>query len=150
MQVRIGLVLLCGGLAVSALPLAAQSRGDAALRDAPYHIWPVEQLSKPGSLGDFGNYRASVQRRDSTSAPEVHSDFSHMLVFTSGAGNVVLGGQIVDGPGGKKIVRGGETMAIALGHLYHIPMNTVHWVVPDAGTAITYWVVNINSVTQKP
>jgi hypothetical protein len=27
--------------------------------------------------------------------------------------------------------------------MYHIPIKTVHWVVPNAGSSITYWVTNI-------
>ncbi len=28
--------------------------------------------------------------------------------------------------------------------MYHIPINTAHQVVPNAGSSVTYWVTNIN------
>ena len=65
-------------------------------------------------------------------------------MFTSGAGDVILGGQIVDGPDGKKIIQGGNTSKIILGAMYHIPIKTPHQVVPNPGTSVTYWVTNIN------
>ena len=51
--------------------------------------------------------------------------------------------EIVDGPDGKKMVKGGTTQKIVLGAMYHIPIKTVHWVVPNEGSSITYWVTNI-------
>ena len=56
---------------------------------------------------------------------------------------VTLGGEIVDGPDGKKTVKGGNTSKIVIGAMYHIPIKTVHWVVPNPGGSITYWVTNI-------
>jgi mannose-6-phosphate isomerase-like protein (cupin superfamily) len=101
-------------------------------------------LATPGRLGNYGHYSASIQRRDATSAPETHDGFSHFLMFTSGEGNMILGGQIVDGPDGKKTIKGGETHKIVLGQMYHIPIKTAHWVVPTGSGAVTYWVTNIN------
>ena len=65
---------------------------------------------------------------------------SSYLILT---GNFTVGGQIVDGPDGKKIVKGGDIHKIVLGEMYHIPIKTVHWVVPNPGTSVTYWVTNI-------
>ena len=110
----------------------------------PYNIWPAKQLSTPGRLGNYGHYSASIQRRDVGAAPETHTGFSHFLMFTSGEGSVILGGQIVDGPDGKKVIKGGDTHKIVLGEMYHIPINTPHQVVPNAGNSVTYWVTNIN------
>ena len=140
-------VFLCSALAAAAVPVAAQERGRGTpppLSTDPYNIWPARQLSTPGRLGNYGHYSASIQRRDVGAAPETHTGFSHFLMFTSGEGNVILGGQIVDGPDGKKIIKGGDTHKIVLGEMYHIPINTPHQVVPNAGSSVTYWVTNIN------
>ena len=144
-NIAVGLVL-CSLMAASVLSLSAQRAGGTppALSTAPYNVWTADQLVKTGSLGNFGHYSASIQRRDVGAAPETHTGFSHFLVFTSGEGNVTLGGEIVDGPDGKKIVKGGSTQKIILGAMYHIPINTVHWVQPNPGSSITYWVTNIN------
>jgi hypothetical protein len=136
-------------LAASLSPAAAQgqARGRGTpppLSTDPFNIWNSQQLSTPGRLGNYGHYSASIQRRDPGAAPETHTGFSHFLMFTSGEGNVILGGQIVDGPDGKKVIKGGETHKIVLGEMYHIPINTPHQVVPNAGSSVTYWVTNIN------
>ncbi len=147
----LGGLFFCFVLAASVMPAAAQEPAPARGRGTPpplstdpYNIWPAKQLSTPGRLGNYGHYSASIQRRDVGAAPETHTGFSHFLMFTSGEGNVILGGQIVDGPDGKKIIKGGDTHKIVLGEMYHIPINTAHQVVPSAGSSVTYWVTNIN------
>ena len=137
-------LLLLVVLATSVASLSGQRGQPRPLSTDPYNIWKADQLSKPGQLGNFGHYSASIQRREVGAAPETHDGFSHFLMFTSGEGNVVLGGEIVDGPDGKKTVKGGETHKIVLGEMYHIPIKTVHWVQPNPGSSITYWVTNIN------
>jgi hypothetical protein len=147
MPVRLGRRFILGSLLASTVAsLSAQRAGGTppVLSTAPYNVWSAEQLTTPGSLGNFGHYSASIQRRNVGAAPETHDGFSHFLMFTSGAGDVILGGQIVDGPDGKKIIQGGSTSKIILGAMYHIPIKTAHQVVPDPGTSVTYWVTNIN------
>ena len=117
MRVNIARRIILGSLiATSAVSLSGQAgRGTPpVLSTAPYDIWPAEQLAKPGSLGNFGHYSASIQRRNVGAAPETHDGFSHFLMFTSGEGDVILGGQIVDGPDGKKVIKGGDTHKIVL------------------------------------
>jgi mannose-6-phosphate isomerase-like protein (cupin superfamily) len=147
MRVNIARRIILGSLiATSAVSLSGQGgRGTPQpLSTTPYDIWTATQLATPGNLGNYGHYTASVQRRNVGAAPETHDGFSHFLMFTSGEGNVILGGQIVDGPDGKKIIKGGDTHKIVLGEMYQIPIKTPHQVVPNPGSSITYWVTNIN------
>ena len=44
---------------------------------------------------------------------------------------------------GKKIVQGGERRKIVVGDVYHMAVKTPHWVIPDAGSSITYFVCNL-------
>jgi mannose-6-phosphate isomerase-like protein (cupin superfamily) len=134
----------------SVVYLGAQARGQSGrgtpqpLSTDPYNIWSGQQLTTPGNLGNYGHYSASIQRRAVGAAPETHDGFSHFLMFTSGEGNFILGGQIVDGPDGKKMIKGGDTQKIVVGAMYHVPIKTPHQVVPNPGTSVTYWVTNIN------
>src|ERR1051326_4480234 len=135
----IGLLVCSGALIVSGQePGEAKKkggkRGPAPLSTTPYDVWTMDQLAKPGNLGNYGNHACSVQRRDVGAAPESHDGFAHVLIFTSGSGNVNLGGEIVDGPDGKKIVKGGDRRKIVIGDVYHIPVKTAHWVMPDSGS----------------
>ena len=134
-------------LVVCTLSLSAQGGGRGGpppLSTALFDQWTPDQLSKPGNLGNYGNHAASVQRRDVGAAPEIHDGFSHILMFTSGEGTFILGGEIVDGPDGKKMIRAGETHKIAPGVVWHIPMKVAHQVVPNPGSSVTYFVTNIN------
>ena len=140
-------LVVCCIIAIGFVGLSAQAgRGGGTpqpLSTSPFDVWSGDKLVTPGNLGNFGHYTASIQRRNPGAAPEIHDAFSHFLVFTSGEGTVTLGGQIVDGPDGKKTVKGGTTEKIVIGAIYQIPIKTVHWVVPNAGSSITYWVTNI-------
>jgi hypothetical protein len=139
-------LVLCVVMVVAVVGLSAQAgRGGKPqpLSTSPFDVWSGDKLTTPGNLGNFGHYTASIQRRNPDAAPEIHDAFSHFLVFTSGEGMVTLGGEIVDGPDGKKTVKGGNTSKIVIGAMYHIPIKTVHWVVPNPGGSITYWVTNI-------
>ena len=138
----------------AALLVSAQTGSDTSkkakkepppLDTAPYEIWTMEQLAKPGFLGryDAPHQECSVQRRNVGAAPESHDNFAHVLIFTSGSGSVNLGGEIVTGPDGKKIVQGGERRKIVVGDVYHMAIKTPHWVIPDAGSSITYFVCNL-------
>lgn len=151
---NIGRILLLGLLvSFAALFVSAQvgtetkkkggKKGPAPLSTTLYDVWTMEQLAKPGNLGNYGNHACSVQRRDVGAAPESHDNFAHVLIFTSGSGNVNLGGEIVDGPDGKKIVQGGDRRKIVVGDVYHMPVKLAHWVIPDAGSSITYFVCNL-------
>jgi mannose-6-phosphate isomerase-like protein (cupin superfamily) len=111
---------------------------------ALFDAWTPEQLSKPANLANYGNHNASIQRREVGAAPEIHDGFSHILMFTSGEGTFIVGGEIVDGPDGKKMLRGGESHKIVQGVVWHIPMKVAHQVVPNPGSVVTYFVANIN------
>jgi mannose-6-phosphate isomerase-like protein (cupin superfamily) len=134
------------------ISLAAQGGGRGAPAPVPlsttkYDLWTTNQLSTPtASLGNYGNHTASIQRRDVGAAPETHTGYSHVLIFTSGEGNFIVGGDIVAGADGKRTIQGGDTHKIVLGEIYHIPINTPHQVVPNAGSSVTYFITNINIV----
>jgi hypothetical protein len=148
---NIAAILLVSFLISSAaLVLSAQGakkksgkRAPQPVSTEPYDIWTMQALTNPGRLGNFGTHSCSVQRRDVGAAPETHNNFTHILIFTSGSGSVNLGGEIVDGPDGKKIVQGGDRHKIVVGDVYRMGLNTAHWVIPDPGSSITYFVCNL-------
>src|SRR5438034_8022617 len=45
------------------------------LSTAPFNVWSGDQLTTPGSLGNFGHYSSSIQRRNVGAAPETHDGF---------------------------------------------------------------------------
>ncbi len=40
-------------------------------------------------------------------------------------------------------MQGGERRKIVVGDVYHMAVKTAHWVIPDAGSSITYFVCNL-------
>jgi mannose-6-phosphate isomerase-like protein (cupin superfamily) len=139
-------LVLCVLIVTGVAGLSGQGGGRGTpqpLSTSPFDIWTADKLVTPGNLGNFGHYTASIQRRNPGAAPETHDGFSHFLMFTSGEGMFTLGGEIVDGPDGKKTVKGGTTQKVVVGAMYHIPIKTVHWVVPNPNSSVTYWVTNI-------
>ena len=157
MKMNIARLLLLGFMvSFTALSVSAQvsetkkagKREPAPISTTPYEVWTMEQLAKPGSLGNYANpnHECSVQRRNVGAAPETHDNFAHVLIFTSGSGSVNLGGEIVAGADGKKTVQGGERKKIVVGDVYHMAIKTPHWVIPDAGSSITYFVCNLYTV----
>jgi hypothetical protein len=144
----LGLVILCATLVVSAQTGSETKKAKKEpppLDTAAYEVWTMDQLAKPGFLGryDAPHHDCSVQRRNVGAAPESHDNFAHVLIFTSGSGSVNLGGEIVTGPDGKKIVQGGDRKKIVVGDVYHMAVKTPHWVIPDPGSSITYFVCNL-------
>jgi len=148
-----GLLMLGLVVLTTALFLSAQTGSDTKkakkepppLDTAAYEVWTMEKLTNPGFLGryDAPHHDCSVQRRNVGAAPESHDNFAHVLIFTSGSGSVNLGGEIVTGSDGKKTVQGGERKKIVVGDVYHMAVKTPHWVIPDPGSSITYFVCNL-------
>jgi hypothetical protein len=125
--------------------------GAIPISTALFDEWTTTQMATLGNLGNYGNHNASVQHRDVGAPPEFHTGFSHILIFTSGSGNFIIGPKIVDGPDGKKVIQDGVTRKIVLGEVWHIPANIPHQVVPDPGTSgVNYFVVNINIPPAPP
>ena len=94
-----------------------------AILAAPPLLVSAQGAKKAGpplrtSVCDVGNL--GVQPRNPGAAPESHDTFAHVLIFTSGMGRANLGGEIVTGPDGKKIVRGGDRRKVAIGEVYHL------------------------------
>ena len=154
------LLLVLGGWSLSGQSRGRQGQGDGppgsargargprVLSAAPWDMWTAERLVQPGALADYGNHRASIQRREVGANAEVHDAFAHLMMFTSGQGRFITGGTIVDSADGKKAIVGGETHKIVSGVIWHIAANVPHQVLPDSGV-VTYFVSNICTTAKQ-
>src|SRR5438128_11952755 len=79
-------------------------KGPAPLSTTAYDVGTMEQLAKPGNLGNYGNHSWSVQRREVGAAPDSHHNFSGVPILTSGSGSVKQHGALVDVADETKIV----------------------------------------------
>ena len=143
-----------------------QDSGPAFLR------WSAEDLSERNvalstqmrsdqsareTLAEYGNptgaHRIRFIRRDADGVPEQHVAIEDVVFVQSGAGRVVVGGELIGRTGGSGEYRGtdiegGLEYAVGAGDVIHIPANVPHrYLVPDGGH-VTYVLVRLPALTE--
>ena len=162
--------LLLAGVVVVILPA-----GGAGQTEAPgFVLWSAaelaqrnatlaEQIRPDGSaretLADYGNpsgaHRFRFIRRDADGRPEQHAHIEDVVFVQSGAGTLVVGGEMVgrSGTGGEYLGRdmaGGVHYPVGAGDVIHIPADTPHrYLVPEGGH-VTYLLVRLPAFTGEP
>ena len=100
-------------------------------------------------LADYGNYNTQLAHREASGTAELHERFADIFVIQSGEATVVVGGkidgsrQIAPGEIRGAAVSGGERHRVSAGDAVHIPPNTPHQMLVDAGHQVTYFVVKV-------
>jgi mannose-6-phosphate isomerase-like protein (cupin superfamily) len=126
-------------------------------------IWPASDLearnrvlgtrigpddSARETLADYGpggqSHRFRFIRRDGNGPPEFHDDIIDVVFVQSGAGTLLVGGEMI---GESNVIGaridGGTRHPVAAGDVLHIPARTPHgYLVPDGGH-ITYVLVRV-------
>ncbi len=124
--------------------LAERTRPDGSAR---------ETLADYGSAS--GSHRFRFIRRDADGVPEQHAHIEDVVFIQSGAGTLVVGGELVDRAGGNGEYRGsdiagGMRYPVGAGDVIHIPADTPHrYLVPDGGH-VTYILVRHPAFTGEP
>lgn len=110
-----------------------------------------EDGSARETLADYGSggtsHRFRFLRRDSDGRPEVHEDIIDVVFVQSGAGAVLVGGEMrgaSNAPGST--ISGAERHPVAAGDVLHIPAQVPHAYVPQDGDHITYVLVRVPAV----
>lgn len=112
-----------------------------------------ETLADYGSPG--GSHRFRFIRRDADGVPEQHAHIEDVVFIQSGAGTLVVGGDMVDRAGGNGEYRGSDIAGgvhypVGAGDVIHIPADTPHrYLVPDGGH-VTYVLVRLPAFTGEP
>ena len=100
------------------------------------------------TLADYGSptrsHRFRYIHRDADGLPEIHDDIIDVVLITSGAGQLRVGGRILNRRGSLGSgIDGGTVYPVAAGDVLHIPAKTPHgYLVPDGGH-ITYVLVRV-------
>ena len=100
------------------------------------------------TLADYGSptrsHRFRYIHRDADGLPEIHDDIIDVVLITSGAGQLRVGGRILNRRGSLGSgIDGGTVYPVAAGDVLHIPVKTPHgYLVPDGGH-ITYVLVRV-------
>jgi mannose-6-phosphate isomerase-like protein (cupin superfamily) len=103
------------------------------------------------TLADYGaggaSHRFRFIRRDGDGNPELHDDIIDVVFIQSGAGTMLVGGDMIgrsNAPGSA--INGGSRYPVAAGDVLHIPARTPHaYLVPDGGH-ITYVLVRVPAI----
>ena len=100
-------------------------------------------------LADYGNYNTQLAHREASGGAELHENFADIFVIESGEATVVVGGKIegshqtAAGEIRGTAVTGGERHRVSTGDVVHIPPNTPHQMLVEAGRQVTYFVVKV-------
>jgi len=100
------------------------------------------------TLADYvtpnGSHRFRYIRRDRGGLPEQHDNIEDYVYVKSGAGTILVGGQMLGRTGdlGTEII-GGRQYAIGAGDVIRIPAGIPHAYLPEEGGHITYVLVRL-------
>ena len=100
------------------------------------------------TLADYGSptrsHRFRYIHRDADGLPEIHDDIIDVVLITSGAGQLRVGGRILNRRGSLGSgIDGGTIYPVATGDVLHIPVKTPHGYLVPAGGHITYVLVRV-------
>ena len=117
-------------------------------RDAALSTRVGRDHSARETLADYGNpagaHRFRFIHRDADGIPEIHDDIIDVVFVQSGAGTLLVGGEMLNRTGGRGTgISGGTRYPLGPGDMIHIPRETPHsYLVPEGGH-ITYVLVRV-------
>jgi mannose-6-phosphate isomerase-like protein (cupin superfamily) len=104
------------------------------------------------TLGQWGNHLLLKTRREASSGQaELHEKQADLIIIQSGQATLIIGGKIVNGKATATneirgtSIEGGERQALKAGDIVHVPVNTPHQVLLDAGQTLDYVVLKVDS-----
>ncbi len=107
--------------------------------------------SPAGSAGEkiasYGDHAITIAARTKSGGPEVHEQWTDVILVTGGQATLVIGGTVVDevaaeggAPGEKRgsNISGGTTQVVKKGDIINIPAGTPHWIKITPGDEFSY------------
>lgn len=101
--------------------------------DQPLVVEPILSLAP---------YRAQIEYRPARAPAALHEKDAELMYVLEGAGNIVMGGELVDGKRTNAAnlsgtsIEGGDSHAVKPGDFVFVPQNTPHQVEPTGGAPI--------------
>ena len=144
-------------LVVFSLSLAAQTGGKSEVfsaKDIKARLSSMSPQAKTptGStamLGDYKTHSIRLVSRTTSGGAEVHNHFDDVIMVTEGNAAIITGGSVVnphdeaDGEVRGESVKDGQSQAVSVGDVIHIPAGTPHQTVVPAGTQYSAMVVKV-------
>jgi uncharacterized RmlC-like cupin family protein len=144
------------GVLLAALPLLAQDKpfdyySNAEIQQKTQQTMAKAAASQAGSAGEriasYGDHAIAISARTKSGGPEVHEQWTDVIMVTGGQAILVIGGTVVGevaaeggAPGEKRgsDITGGTTQVVKKGDIINIPAGTPHWIKIAAGDDFTY------------
>jgi uncharacterized RmlC-like cupin family protein len=148
---RIGL-----GVLLVVLPLVGQEKpfdyhSGTELQQKTQQAMAKAIASPAGSAGDkiatYGNHAITIAARTKSGGPEIHEQWTDVIMVTGGQATLLIGGKVVGEvaaesglPGEKRgsDITGGTAQLVKKGDIINIPAGTPHWIKIAPGDDFTY------------
>ena len=145
-----------GVLFALALPMLAQDKpfdyhSSTELQQKALQTMAKAAASTAGSAGEkiasYGDHAITIAARTKSGGPEVHEQWSDVIMVTGGQATLVVGGTVVGevtaeggAPGEKRgsDITGGTTQVVKKGDIINIPAGTPHWIKIGPGDDFSY------------
>jgi uncharacterized RmlC-like cupin family protein len=145
-----------GVLLASALSSPAQDKpydyhSSAELQQKTQQAMAKAAAAPAGSAGEkiasYGDHAITISARTKSGGPEVHEQWTDMIMVTAGQATFVIGGTVVGeiaaesgAPGERRgtDITGGTTQVVKKGDIINIPAGTPHWIKIAPGDDFSY------------
>jgi uncharacterized RmlC-like cupin family protein len=139
-------LIAMGALFALALSSSAQDKAFDYYSNAELQQKALEAMTKAiatpaGSAGEkiatYGDHAITIAARVKSGGPEVHEQWTDVIMVTGGEATLVIGGKVVgeiaaegDAPGEKRgtSITGGTAQVVKKGDIINIPAGTPHWI----------------------
>ena len=142
-------VLSIAGYAQSPQPVQVFSSAQIHDRLAQLAKEAKSSGSSGSTLGDYGTHAIKLSERTTSGGAEIHAHFDDIIYVTEGKATLITGGEVIEphsGDNGETTgtgIRNGESHAIAVGDVIHIPAGTPHQTVLAPGTLYSVIVIKV-------
>jgi mannose-6-phosphate isomerase-like protein (cupin superfamily) len=103
-------------------------------------------------VAEYGDHALSMAARTKSGGPEVHEQWTDVILVTGGQATMVIGGTVVkpvergphgSGEMGGSDITGGTTQVVKKGDVINIPAGTPHWIKIAPGDTFSYLNVKV-------
>jgi uncharacterized RmlC-like cupin family protein len=153
----VGMGVLCAlVLPIVGLPLLAQDKpfdyhSSSEMQQKAEQTMAKAAASPGGSAGEkiatYGDHAITIAARTKSGGPEMHKQWTDVIVVTGGQATLLIGGKIIGevaaeggAPGEKRgsDIAGGTTQVVRKGDIINIPAGTPHWIKIAPGDTFSY------------
>jgi len=108
--------------------------------------------SSNARIADYGDHAITMAARTKSGGPEVHQQWTDVIIVTNGKATLLIGGTVVNPVGrgaagsgemGGSDIKGAATQVVQQGDVINIPAGTPHWIKIAPGDTFAYLNVKV-------